>query len=204
MIVDNMELSIPISKLMEYNVTLQQWFVLYCLHSRDRQLIEDYIEKCGRISTIEFSLLRDKGLIILHDPKEIRFDSASLTAKARELFFDNRVINIATQFDNCFKELRDTFPSKVPANNGTYRRLQGDLTRCRKLYYKILVNKGEININLHKQILNAIRKQYLEFERGRRLPFFQSLSVYLHQQNYEAYLEEENNIEDEFSFSDDI
>ncbi len=143
-------------------------------------------------------------MINLNILNEIRFPEINLTYKSKDLFFKSPIVDINIEFEDYFKELRDTYPNKVPAENGSNRRLQGDINRCKKLYYKILIDKSFIDKDLHNNIIKAIKKQYLEYERGKRLVYFQNLVTYLHQQNYEAYLEDMNEELKEFKFDEDI
>ena len=66
------------------------------------------------------------------------------------------------------------------------------MNRCRKLY-KDTIRK---DIDKHNLILKCIKLYIKDKKDGNSLEFIQALPAFLHQRNWEAYVEEANEIED--------
>lgn len=181
--------------LLEKELSLDCWFILYCLSTNKRELLIEYTEKCSKIKTVHFETLANRGYLILRDKSNITLNSIRLTEAGKALILDNNKEDIT--FEECYQQLRDTYPIKVPGENGTWRRLHGDLARCKKLYKRILTTNEGIDQQMHKSVLKAICVQINEYTKAKKLPFMQNLVTYLHQQNYLQYfdVEEEKQVE---------
>jgi len=189
--------------LLDNNLSLDAWLILYTLNEKS-SILEEYTKNCGPISTKHFLSLRDKGYIVLRDENKISLTNMYITEKGKLLLINNNEDNNKV-FERLFLELRNTYPKKVPADNGTFRALHGDLNRCKKLYKKILTNKdNNIDIELHKKILQSIEKQVYDYTLGKRLPFLQALVTYLHQSNYIQYFDVNIDIKEVKIKGDDI
>ncbi len=175
--------------LIENKLNLDTWFILYCLSTNNLRLVDAYIDNCGTIDYKTLLLGEKEGYIELDKTnKNITLSSVKITPKGKSII-EKATLNSEEVFNNCFQQLRDTYPKRVPGENGTTRPLHGDLSRCKKLYLKILSSDKSINIELHKKILKAISIEVQERNKGRRLPFMQNLVTYLHQQNFLQYLD---------------
>jgi hypothetical protein len=181
-------LLINFDSLVDNKLTFEGWFVLYCLSTNNNHLLLTYVNKVGVLDINNLLWMEKEDYIILTKNKEnIVLSSVKITDKGKNLI-DKATLNTEKVFEDCFQQLRDTYPNKVPAENGAFRRLHGDLARCKRLYLKIL-NKDGIDIDLHKSILKAINKEIQERTRGNNLPFMQNLVTYLHQQNFLQYID---------------
>ena len=183
-------LNININSLLEKGISLDGYLILYCLNNKNIILLSDYVQKCGLIKREAFINLKDKGFISMGDIETITFNSLSITEKGLSLFNTDTIKNDNIKFDECFNELRNTYPKKVPNENGGTRALHGDLSRCKKLYEKIIIKDNQVDMKLHKKILNALKIQLNECNKGKGIFFLQALVTYLHQQTYEQYIEQ--------------
>lgn len=190
--------------LIENKLNLDTWFILYCLSTNNTRLIDKYIDNCGSINYNTLLSGEKEGYIELDKTnKDITLSSIKITPKGKSII-EKVTLNEEKVFDDCFQQLRDTYPKRVPGENGTTRPLHGDLTRCKKLYLKVLSTGKTIDVDLHKKILKAISIEVQERNKGRRLPFMQNLATYLHQQNFLQYLDVDKEKEQEVIRGDDI
>lgn len=181
---------IDFSILLENKLTLDGWFILYCLSNNKRELLLEYTEKVNKIKRTEFELLDTKGYIKLKDKSSITLNTIVITKEGKGLVDNVKALEEENKsFDYLFQQLRDTYPLKVPGENGTFRRLHGDLSRCKKLYRRILSTPDGLSMIVHNQILKALRIQINEYTKARKLQFMQNLSTYLHQENYLQYFD---------------
>lgn len=198
-------LSIDFDLLIENEITLDGWFLLYSLTNNKSDLFINYVKTCGKSKSDHIQKLVDKGFIILNDKSNISFSTIKITDSGKKLVkLENK--ELEKRFDENFIKLRETYPKLVPAENGTFRRLHGDLSRCRKIYKKtIMSNEGFIDQELHNKIIKSIEKLVYEYTKSKRLPFMQNLVTYLHQQNYLQYFEDADKEEQlEVQRGDDI
>ena len=174
--------------LIKHKLTLEAWFLLYCLSNTKQDLLIAYANECNKFSKDTVNKLIEKGFITLKKEGDYSLDSMRLTVMGKDLVVEeNKAEDV--QFSTLFQQLRDTYPKKVPGENGTNRPLHGDLSRCKRLYQKILFKDGKLDKELHNKILGSITKEVLDRTKGKRLPFMQNLATYLHQQNYTLYFD---------------
>ena len=173
--------------LLDNNLSLDCWFILYCLSHNKKDLLVEYTEKCSRIKTIHFETLVNKGYIILRDKENITLNTIRLTELGKSIIVENSKED--DKFNEYFQQLRDTYPKKVPGEYGTFRPLHGDLNRCKKLYKRLLSSIEGIDQQMHQKVLKAICVQVNEYTKAKKLPYMQNLATYLHQQNYLQYFD---------------
>lgn len=182
-------LLIDFNLLIDRELSLDSWFILYTLANNKKDLLNKYTD-INKFKLKDLLKLEDQGYIILKNKENISIDSIRLTIKGKELV-TAKGKSENDQLLELFAELRNTYPKRVPAENGAFRPLHGDLTRCKKLYHKILFKDGSFDIQLHKNILKSIDKEVQERIKGKNLPYMQNLATYLHQQNYTQYFDVE-------------
>ena len=197
----NLTVEIDLENILEMQLSLDAWLVLYCVVNKKKELLEKYVTSIKPISTEVFRRLKLDGYLEFPDSEKLTFSSLVSTPKASILFV-NKPDESKQQFEELFAELRNAYPKRVPAENGASRPLHGDLARCKKLYHKIIYTKFGYDVTLHKRILDAIRANVLEAEKSRRLQYMQNLSTYLHQQNYLQYFDVK--VAKKIDFQDDI
>ena|ERR1700739_1564311 len=186
-------LLVDFNALIENKLTLESWFILYCLSNNKKDLIDLYTTNCNKFKLEQLKDLELRGFLVLKTNDNITIDSLRLTVKGKEVVLGKNKTE-DEQFEELFKKLRETYPKKVPSENGSFRPLHGDLSRCRRLYYKILYKDGKFDSDLHVSILKAIDKEVKVRSKGGNLPFMQALVTYLHQQNYSLYIDLEEEV----------
>ena len=197
----NETVELDLGNLVDMQLSLDAWLVLYCVVNKNKNLLERYVTSVKPINTEVFKRLKLDGFLEYNDSEKITFSQLSATPKTSILFV-NKQDEQKQQFEELFAELRNVYPKRVPAENGTTRPLHGDLARCKKLYHKIIHTKFGYDITLHKRILEAIKANILEAEKSRRLQYLQNLATYLHQQNYIQYFDVK--VAKKIDFQDDI
>lgn len=184
----NLTVEIDLENIIDMQMSLDAWLVLYCVVNKNRTLLERYVTSIKPISTEVFRRLKLDGFLEYPDGDKITFSTLQATPKT-SILFTSKPDETKQQFEELFAELRNVYPKRVPAENGATRPLHGDLARCKKLYHKILHTKFGYDVTLHKRILEAIKTNVLEVEKSRRLQYMQNLVTYLHQQNYLQYFD---------------
>lgn len=178
----NNNFNVSLEAVVDNNLGFEAYFILWCLYNKQESKLYEYTQNCKKISLEEFTGLADKGLVVINDSsivnKHITASDLRLTEKANGLFeLDN--------FEELFKELKQAYPSWVK-NGPSKRALHTDMKRCKSLYKKII---GD-DIEMHKLICKCAKLYHQEKRRSNSEQFMQNLVTWLHQQNYEVYMEE--------------
>jgi len=187
---------ININTLLELKLGFEAYFVLYCVHAKDKQLITNYTTQCKKINTDIFKQLQSDGYLEIanHTGEHIYFELLSLANKGSKLFCES---GNAFDLEKQFGEFRACYPMMVKEGFKT-RRLHGNLSRCKKLYEKLLMETTH-------DILCKTAKLYTneKFKSGEQI-YMQDLGTWLHQKNYLLYIDDLNKPEEEANFTDDI
>jgi hypothetical protein len=174
----NVNLDILLSK----GLSFEGYFILWCLHTKDETLMLEYINKCRKIPTEIFNLLEVQQLITINkrqiQDNKITFNSLNITNLGKNLF-------TIQDFDRLFEELKQSYPSTV-GNKLNKRRLHTDLKRCKALYKKIIND----DLELHNNICKSAILYHQEKLKTNAEIYMQNLATWLHQENYNQYLEE--------------
>lgn len=181
---NNSKFEVDINILKEYKLSLEAYLILYCLITNDEKLISYYILNCKKIPTEVFDKLKSDGYITYNaEDGNIYFKLLSLTDKGKSLALCPNVSPI--DLDSQFIEFRKHYPSsvKVPGRS-VPRRLHGDLARCRKLYANLMVE------TTHEILCKAADMYYKEKLNSGSVMYMQDLATWLHQKNYQQYLED--------------
>jgi len=191
---------VDINTLIENKLGFEAYFVLYCLYTNDEELSSAYINNCKKIPTEVFTKLENDGYITVNtNDGKIYFTLLSLTAKGESLLSNRKPL----QAENQFEEFRTHYPSsvKVPGKS-VPRRLHSDLARCRKLYRNLMME------TTHDILCKAADLYYEEKIKSGSTMYMQELATWLHQKNYQQYLEDINKTSNFTSkppsFTDDI
>lgn len=194
--------TIDIEILKENKLTLEAYLVLYCLKTNDEKLLSYYITSCKKISTEVFEKLKNDGFITYETKEDgvIYFKLLSLTLKGNMLALCPDTTS--SEKDSQFEEFRKHYPSsvKVPGKK-VPRRLHSDLARCRKLYANLMME------TTHEILCKAADLYYQEKQQLGTTHFMQDLGSWLHQKNYQQYLEDiekNTNFTTQTNFQDDI
>lgn len=187
-----MTISVDFELLLNNNLKIEEYFVLFCLINHlDEELVK-YINKTGVLTTNIFQKLRDSGYIVLKNENDITFETIVITNQTKILFGS---IDNSKDFEKLFTELLSTYPNKVKRLTGGTRRLHNDLDRCRKTYKSTLMSiGGQLNIKLHDKILLCAKMYYQEHYKDNKLEFMQLLSTFLNQKTWEQYLADISNL----------
>lgn len=179
-----MYVKIDIKKLFNSGLLIESYFLLECIHQSDRKMLEEYVEKCGKISRPAIDQLLSKGYI--EDiVDEVTFSKIKLSDKSIK-FLGSSALN----HELLFKELREAYLKKTPDG----RPLQTSIDSCKKKY-KDIVKSDEI----HRIILKCVRLHFEYLRKNNKLEFAQALPAFLNQKNYESYWEEVLELDDNFS-----
>lgn len=170
---------VNIKDLLTLRLGFEEHFILYCLYKKDKKLITSYTNECKKINTEIFKKLATEGYLLINNQKDsnIHFEYLSLEEKGR-LLFDNSDIGGCSSTH--FEEFRNNYPSSTKGG----RRLHSDLSRCRKLYKEIT---KEIS---HEVLCKCARLYVQEKKKTNSEDFIQSLPTWLHQHNYEQYIDD--------------
>ncbi len=188
------QISVDLNKLYANKLKIEDYFILFCLVHNDEDMLMKQIDTCGCIETSIFHRLRDSGFIILTDENNILFNEIKVTEQAKNLFN----IQDDTKFEDLFKELLHTYPKSVKRLTGGRRPLHNDLSRCKKLYKIIIVDRvsSSLNTTLHQNILLCIQKYHNDHRRDNKEEFMQLLVTFLFQRTWEQYLEDIDNFKE--------
>lgn len=179
MSVENSKITIELNNVFKSGLSIEQYFVLYCVFNKHKSLLEQYIEKCGKMDKLRFKELADLGYIEPFNENNIVFEVLFITSKTLSMF------GWSKSPKDYFNELKAVYPSKVKIYKG-YRRLHQDLPRCERLYKEIVENNEEI----HNLVIKCVKLYVRELENTGKLEFIQMLSTFLHQRSYDMYMEE--------------
>lgn len=183
---------INVSILLKTGLSLEQYFILECIHRQSRDNLQSYVSKFGILDKSVFNNLVQLGYLNKYDG-DVYFEKLKLT----NLFYKDFGYE-KLDHERYFKELREVYPKKY-----IKRSLHQDLPRCRK-EYKNIVDSEET----HKTILKCVKLYLLELESDGRMQWIQLLSTWLHQRNFEQYYEEAIKLDEvvkiERGFVDDI
>lgn len=191
--------TIDINTLIKQKLGFEAYFILHCISTNDEDLMLSYIQNCKQINTDIFKQLQKDGLINIEENKEgkIYFKLLSLTNNSLERSFGpTPTIDLEKQFG----EFRAFYPSNVKQGLTT-RRLHGNLSKCKKLYEKLLMETTH-------EILCKCADLYTQekFKTGNQI-YMQNLETWLNQKNYEQYLDDikkTTNFTTITNFTDDI
>lgn len=180
------------NSIIESSLSLDKYFILYCLNTNNKELLTNYVTKCCTIETQIFDQLKTEGYISIKDSPDglIYYELLSVTEKGK--IASMYTVTPFQQGD--FEDFRKYYPSKVSKSG---RRLQGNLARCKKLYTELLMETS------HDILCKCAKAYHNEKLRTNSEEYMQNLETWLHQRNYQQYLEDLDSKE-EVKFTDDI
>jgi hypothetical protein len=181
---NQLNFEVNINTLIEKKIGFEAYFVLYCLYTNDPVLLSSYIVNCKKLPTELYEKLSVDGYVTytMKDGK-IFFELLSLTALGKSLFANRNPKEADSQFD----DFRKHYPSSVKVPGRTVpRRLHSDLARCRKLYKALMME------TTHEILCKAADLYHYEKQKANSEHFMQDLATWLHQKNYQQYLEDIN------------
>lgn len=171
-------------KILNSGLSIQAYFVLYCIAYDMQSLLEDYVEKKGKIDKSDFKTLTDEGYLEIKG-NDIVFKNLKITDKTKELFEISKVLD----HKRFFQELKDVYPKRVKIGKRS-RSLHQDMESCEKKY-KQLIDSEEF----HKKILLCVKAYVKELEDSGRLEFMQMLPTWINQKNYQVYIDDIDSID---------
>lgn len=179
----NEEFNVKIETLFINNLSFEGYFILWCLNYKDETKLLSYVKNCRKIPTEIFRLLESKGYISIS--KELQDDK--ITYSSLKLLDQGKRLFNVQDFETLFNELRECYPKEAGKSG---RKLHLDLKRCRALYKKIIGN----DLDLHELICKCAKLYHTEKIRSNSEDYMQLLATWLHQQNYEQYIDEARKI----------
>ena len=185
------EIKINSKILLDNELTLDQYFIMYCVYNKDSSLLGSYINKCTSIDFDVFDKLAALEYIDLGGvTDEVRFSQITLTDKGMCLFGASK--RNPSLIGQSFDEFKDNYPSSVREGRKV-RRLHGNIKKCRELYLKLL------NEVPHDVLCKCARLYHKEMRQSGSEIYMQMLETWLNQRNYQQYLDEAQNSSDEIS-----
>lgn len=173
---------ININTLITNKIGFEAYFILYCIYKNDENLITEYIRNCKKIETDVFNKLEEKGYLNIRRKEEnkdtIYFKHLNLEDKGKLLFED--LDKAKATNDEKFKDFRNNYPKST--KNG--RKLHNNLGRCRTIYIDITKSIS------HDILCKCARLYILEKKKTNSEEYIQMLETWLHQKNYEQYIDE--------------
>jgi hypothetical protein len=173
---------INIDTLFEAKLGFEAYFILYCIHTKNKQLITTYTTQCKKIETNIFKQLQTDGYLDIKNQSDhnIYFELLSLANKGIVLFSG---INSTFDLEKQFGEFRTCYPMVVKEGLKS-RRLHTDLSRCKKLYETLLME------TTHDILCKCAKIYTAEKFKSNEQIYMQDLSTWLHQKNYLLYVED--------------
>ena len=192
---------IDIKTLVSLGLGFEAYFVLFCLYNNDNDLMLSYIRNCKKVNTEIFKGLESDGYLTIDykkDDSNIYFNNLTLLEKGKLIF---KVFNshhpasselLATDESSVrnFEDFRNNYPKAIKRNGKTIRQLHTNIKRCRQLYEGII--KDGIS---HEDLCRCARLYIKEKRDSNSDTFIQLLETWLHQRNYEAYIDEKEYID---------
>lgn len=181
-----------IETIVSFKLGFEAYFVLLCVYEKNNDLMMSYVSNCKKINTEIFNQLTIDGYIeisYLKNNPNIFLNNISLTDKGK-LIFESQMNNhpVSSSFEESavrnFENFRNNFPKSVKIGKIS-RQLHTDLKRCKKLYTEI-INEGV----LHEDLCRCARLYIKEKVESNSEKYIQLLATWLHQRNYEAYIDE--------------
>lgn len=186
----NLNIEVPIDKLLKFGVPIEGYMTLLFLYLGKQDLLIEYFKKAGTISLKLIGFLKEKGYLTTPQYGEINTNTIKVTDKFKIDFIEDVV---GLDFEECLKEIRETYPKKVKTETGGIRYLQPDPRLIRELYRKNIIKKGVIDLELHKSVLKAIKFEIWQRTKDNTLHFMQQLTRYIRHGNWQVYLEDSRN-----------
>jgi len=185
-----MKITIEINNLIKNDITLDEYFVLYCLYKKDYNLIFS-IYNCEESTNLLNDLI--KGLELkgfLKNVKGIISQIGDLTlvylkVKGLDLFEED-----LDNPDKLFLEFWNLYPLKVPDGRGSSRILRSkdsetkQANELKKKYFALIKQSGT-----HTKIIKGLNG-YLSNMRN-KMQFVVGIEVFINQELWEKYLDEE-------------
>ncbi len=169
--------------LLEYSVSIEQYFVMYYLYTNNYTLLVQYVKNCGKIPTELFKTLVSKGYLLQVDDDNYNQDTLALTSK-----FESSFIKPVGKmdFDYCFDQFWKHYPNRI--NDGIRERfLRTDKDVCKNLYKKIIINKGSVDLAKHSLILQCVNYEVSKRKRSGDMLFMRNCATWLRNKSWEAY-----------------
>lgn len=196
-------MNVDVNKLIEYKMTLEEYFVLFCLFTSDKKLITSYVKSCKKIDTEIFKSLESRNLIIINKTLatqgKIYYELLSLTEQGKNIvlstFYGSCHPSLAGQSEHGmvvktpisvgnFEEFRTFYPSRVMRGSVVLRRLHGNLKKCKATYEKLLLE------TTHDILCKCAKVYHNEKKKSNSEEYMQNLETWLNQKNYLLYIDE--------------
>lgn len=177
-----MIIEINVDQLLANKLTFEEYFLLFCVKNSHKESLLNYARNIKSFDDEIFKKLQEQDFLTYAQEEngQILFSSLKLGSKATTLF----PISIQS-FEVCFAELKQTYPKKFGE-----RMLHLDNARCIEIYKKTIITNGEVNVSKHQLILKCINLYVEGLKRTGKMNFIQALPTFLHQRNWEAYVDE--------------
>jgi hypothetical protein len=184
----DIEIKIPIKKLLEANINSEEFCILVMLYKKEYELCNQYLNKFVYFRIPTLTGLIGKGYILstLQDIKVVDIDRLLIDkVKCRALF------GIDGGEENFYKFFA-TFPQKVPARAGGYRPLRPldvDSQSAKKLKAKYFSKVGK-KLEKQQRVQEILEAEIDMRRRTRALQYMNAMEAYLNGFKWEesAYL----------------
>lgn len=177
-------MEIDLEKLIKSKMSLYSFLICWSIYNEEQDMLVNYVTSVDRIDTEHFKWLVNEGYLETIDLKSITIDNLKLTDKF-EVEMLGKLSSKQLTFDEAFQELRTNYPKATPED----RKLQGDVTRCKNLYTRIIVKNSKVDMELHQRILNCITLEKNSKIKNRKQEYWKMLATYLQQRGWEEYID---------------
>lgn len=175
-------IEIDLEKLTEHGLSADLYCILYCIYYKDSHTLIKYLNSVGKPPISSYDKLSDLGFIMPLEKEKPTIESIILTDKFTNLFVSKEALQ---DFNKLFEELIETYPKKVGN-----RRLHTEKDNCKLLYKKLLVKANKIDTELHKTIIEALKKEIQERSLSGNLGYMVQLPRYIRSKGWEVYLDD--------------
>lgn len=182
-------ISIDINKLFKSGLPIESYFLLECLFKSNKDLLELYVDNCGKISKPGIELLIKEGYI---EPIEnnITFNTLKVTSKSEKLLGKNKL-----DYDKLFAEFQEIYPKKTPLG----RRLNTAPDECKKKYINLIDSIDE-----HNTHLKCVFMCFNELKSSGRIEYAQAMPAWLNQKNYKVYWDDALKLDNTGNFNSNL
>ena|ERR1035437_1917775 len=200
-----MKIEVDLKKLTEYKITIDEYLLMECLYLKNKEVFWQYLEAIE--IPLQFKDCITNGYL-LQDGDVTTFDNISVTEKYINIFHneEEESLSIGDRVDlaTLFKEFLSIYPVKVPDGVGGDRYLHLDKAGALQLYKKIIGSNSNLNIDLHNLIIKCLQFEINKRKKGMSMTYFQKITKYLKERNWEPYVSEVERMEENIVEKDKV
>ena len=172
-----MNISFPINKLLNKNITANDYTIAVLLKEKKYGLLKKFVELEKNSFYESIKRLKQNGYIT--------YNTIGSIVPLKEIKVTEDFNDIISNGDN-FEEFYNLYPTKTTRPNGKVDYLRVDKNKC-KIRYKRLVNN---NLMIHDHIMDCLKYEIEKRTKNNNMAYFQRMYNYLISENWKKYEEE--------------